>query len=308
MDTDLSYCVVNNDGREYLLECLAAIERNGMPGITTETLVLDNASTDGSVEAVTTNYPEVEIIQLTAKAGKAENDTTLMEHAKGRYCLLLNEDTELKPGSVEALYEAMENDPGAGAAGAQLFDGEDRPYACAWRFPGVKTAFVGAMFLHGRLTVQSEGRLTRKVDWVQSSALMVRREAAEKIGWMDPLFFVYYDECDFAKRLADAGWHTLYVPSAEAIHHNQLSTDLTSGLPRIVEFHRNRDLYMRKHHNRAAALAVRLLTSWTYALRTLASLVMPNAPTNVYAAHARQALLPYSGESLKDRSETRSIP
>jgi len=302
---DLSYCVVNNDGREYLLECLAAIERHGMPGITSETLVLDNASTDGSVHAIMEKHPDVEIIQLVKKAGKAENDTTLMEKARGRYCLLLNEDTELKPGSVEALYESMEADPEAGAAGAQLFDGEDRPYACAWKFPGVETAIIGALFLHGRLTVQSQGQLTRKVDWAQSSALMVRREAAEKIGWMDPQFFVYYDECDFARRLLDAGWHTLYVPGAEAIHHNQLSTDLTSGLPRIVEFHRNRDLYMRKHHNRVAALTVRLLTSWTYGLRTLASLVMPKAPTNVYAAHTRQALFPYSGESLHDRADAK---
>ena len=70
---------------------------------------------------------------------------------------------------------------------------------------------------------------------------------------MDPDFFVYYDECDFAKRLAEAGWHSLYVPAAEAVHHDQLSTDLAAGLPRIVEFHRNRDLYMRKHMGPLAA-------------------------------------------------------
>jgi len=139
-------------------------------------------------------------------------------------------------------------------------------------------------------------------DLAQSSALMVRRIAAEKVGYLDPQFFVYYDECDFAKRLDDAGWHTLYVPSAEAIHHNQLSNDLSSGLPRIVEFHRNRDLYMKKHHSRAEAFAVRLLTAWTYGLRTIASLVLPGAPTKIYAAHTRQALFPYRGEGLADRN------
>ena len=81
---------------------------------------------------------------------------------------------------------------------------------------------------------------------------MVRREAAAEVGYLDPDFFVYYDECDFAKRLADAGWHTLFVPAAEAVHHDQLSTDLAAGLPRIVEFHRNRDLYMRRKHHAAA--------------------------------------------------------
>lgn len=305
MVIDLSYCVVNNDGREYLLECLAAIERYRVPGLKTETLVLDNASTDGSVEAVRERFPDVEVIALPAKTGKAMNDTTLMRHAKGRYCLLLNEDTELKAGSVEELFTAIEADPEAGAAGAQLFTKDGEPYACAWRFPGVGTAAIGATFLHGRFTVQSQGPLTRRVDWAQSSALMVRREAAESIGWMDPEFFVYYDECDFCKRLDDAGWYTLYVPSAEAIHHNQLSTDLSSGLPRIVEFHRNRDLYMNKHHSKPAAWLVRMLTAWTYGLRTIASLVIPGAPTKVYWAHTRQALLPDRGESLRDRAAER---
>ena len=293
---------MNNDGREYLLECLAAIGRFGAPGVESEVLVLDNASTDGSVEAVREKFPSAEVIALEKKQGKAANDSLLMERAQGEFCLLLNEDTELKPGCADALLQAMKADPQAGAAGAQLFDAEDNPYACAWKFPGVGTAFVGALFLHKRFTVESQGPATKKVDWVQSSAMMVRRQAAEKIGWMDPQFFVYYDECDFCKRLADAGYTTLYVPFAEAFHHNQLSNDLTSGLPRIVEFHRNRDLYMRKHHNRVSALAVRVMTAWTYALRTLASLVIPNAPTKVYRAHARQALFPYRGEGLRDRA------
>lgn len=301
-DVDLSYCVVNNDGRDYLMACLKAIDSFHPKRLSREVLVLDNASSDDSVEAVREKFPEVKVLALDRKQGKAANDSLLLDRARGRYCLLLNEDSELRSGSVAALVEAMEADPEAGAAGAQLFDGDGNPYACAWKFPGVETAVVGAMFLHSRLTVQSQGELTRRVDWAQSSALMVRREAAEQIGGLDPQFFVYYDECDFCKRLADAGWHTLYVPSAEAVHHNQLSNDLSSGLPRIVEFHRNRDLYMRKHNSRPAAFAVRVLTAWAYGLRTIASLFMPQAPTRVYAAHARQALFPYRGESLADRN------
>jgi len=130
-----------------------------------------------------------------------------------------------------------------------------------------------------------------------------RREAAAEVGYLNPAFFVYYDECDFCKRLADAGWRTLYVPTAEAVHHDQLSTDLSAGLPRIVEFHRNRDLYMRKHHGRTAAWMVRRLTAWSYALRALAALAVPSRPARVYWVHARQALLPRRGESLRDRAE-----
>jgi GT2 family glycosyltransferase len=120
---------------------------------------------------------------------------------------------------------------------------------------------------------------------------------------MDPAFFVYYDECDFAKRLDEAGWHSLFVPTAEAVHHDQLSTDLGAGLPRIVEFHRNRDRYMRKHHGRASALAVRLLTAWSYAVRALVATAMPRQPARVYWAHARQALFPGHGTSIADAAQ-----
>ena len=297
----LSYCVVNTNGRALLLACLAAIERAHPAGVEREILVLDNASEDGSAEAVRGLGGEIRLIALERRTGKAANDSTLMREASGRYCLLLNEDSELRPGTTEALVAALEADPKAAAAGAQLLDSDGRPVPCAWRFPGVGTAAAGALFLHRWLTVQSKGAVTRPVDWAQSSALMVRREAAAEVGYMDPDFFVYYDECDFAKRLADAGWHSLFVPGAEAVHHDQLSTDLAKGLPRIVEFHRNRDLYMRKHHSRVAALAVRLLTAWSYAVRAVAATFLPSQPAPVYWAHARQALLPNRGESLGDR-------
>ncbi|HEX6666049.1 MAG TPA: glycosyltransferase family 2 protein [Solirubrobacterales bacterium] len=298
----LSYCVVNTNGREYLLACLAAIERTHPAGVDHEILVLDNASEDGSADAVRALGGEIRLIALERRTGKAENDSTLMREARGRYCLLLNEDSELRPGAAEALVGALDADPKAAAAGPQLLDSAGSPVPCAWRFPGVGTALAGAFFLHRWATVQSKGSETRRVDWAQSSALMVRREAAAAVDFMDPAFFVYYDECDFAKRLADAGWHSLFVPAAESVHHDQLSTDLAKGLPRIVEFHRNRDLYMRKHHGPAAALAVRALTAWSYALRALAATVLPNQPAKVYWAHARQALRPARGESIRDRA------
>jgi len=298
----LSYCVVNTNGREYLLACLRAIRETHPEGIEHEILVLDNASTDGSADAVRELGGEIRLIALEQRTGKAANDSRLLREAQGRYCLLLNEDSEIEGGAVAALMAALDEDQRAATAGPQLLDSDRNPVACAWRFPGVGTALAGALFLHRLFTVQSTGMKTRRVEWLQSSALMVRREAAARVDYLDSRFFVYYDECDFAKRLADAGWHALFVPDALAVHHDQLSTDLAAGLPRIVEFHRNRDLYMRLHHGPGAARTVRWLTAWSYACRALAALFIPKQPAKIYWAHAKQALHPERGESLRDRA------
>jgi GT2 family glycosyltransferase len=303
VEPEVSYCVVNTNGREHLLACLAAIEAAHPPGVEREVLVLDNASEDGSADAVR-ELEGIRLIELRRREGKAANDTALLHEASGRYCLLLNEDSELRPGAVQPLLEALESEPDAAVAGAQLLDPSGRKVPCAWRFPGLGTALVGALFLHRLLVVQSRGEETRRVDWVQSSAMLVRRRAAEEVGYLDPGFFVYYDECDFCRRLHDAGLSALYVPRAEAVHEDRLSTDLAGGLPRIVEFHRNRDRYMRKHHSRGSALAVRVLTAWSYGLRSIAALLIPGQPSRVYLAHARQALLPHRGNGLREGAES----
>ena len=296
----LSYCVVNTDGRELLLACLEAIERTRPRALESEVIVLDNASKDGSVEAVRELGREIRLIERERRYGKAENDTALLQQARGRYCLLLNEDAELQPGAAEALLEALEADRGAAVAGAQLLSPDATPQPCAFRLPGPGTAIAGALLLHRWLTVQSKGEASREVGWVPSSAVLVRREAAEQVGWLDPAFFVYSDETDFCKRLGDAGWRILWVPAARAVHHHQLGSDLAGADRRIVEFHRNRDLYLRKHKGRFAALALRPLLAFPYLVRALVALIRPGESAARYLAHARQALLPRRGEGMRE--------
>jgi GT2 family glycosyltransferase len=301
----LSYCVVNTNGREHLRACIDAIRAQDPPGLESEILVLDNRSDDGSVELLAelrAGDERFEVIEPVRRQGKAANDTLLLQQARGEYALLLNEDSELRPGAAAALLAALEGDPRAGAAGAQLLDPAGNPQPCAWRLPGVGTALAQALFLHRILVTESGGSETRVVGWAQSAALLVRRHAAERIGWLDPAFFVYSDETDFCKRLGDAGFHTLYVPAAQAVHHEQLSTDTSSGARRVVEFHRNRDLYMRKHHGPLAAAAVRALTAFSYLPRALAALVLPGHDPRWYLLHARKALVP-RGEGVREAVE-----
>jgi len=299
-EVDLSYCVVNTQQRELLLRALDSIEREQATlKITTEVLVLDNSSTDGSAGAARDHPVVDDLVVLEQRAGKAENDSMLLERASGRYALLCNEDTELQPGATQALYAALEENPQAAAAGAKLLNPDGDAQPSAWRFPGPLTALASALFVHYWTTVQSTGEITKPVDWAQSAALLVRREAGSQIGWLDPQFFVYSDEVDFCKRLSDEGWETLYVPGARAIHHEQLST---GALPekRIVELSRNRDRYMRKHHSRISAALVRWLTAWTYSLRAIAATVLPGHNAARYRAHARASLHPDRGEGLRE--------
>jgi GT2 family glycosyltransferase len=200
---------------------------------------------------------------------------------------------------VQALLDALRHDEGAACAGAQLLDPDGTPQPCAWRFPSVATATAAALFLHRIATVQSGGDAVREVDWIQSSALMVRRSAAAVIGWFDPDFFVYSDETDFQKRLHDAGWRVLYVPQARAVHHEQLASDLAAAQRRITEFHRGRDRYMRKHHGPVQAAVVRLLTAWAYALRAL----LPRHDRRRMLLHASRALMPGRGDGLREAAD-----
>jgi N-acetylglucosaminyl-diphospho-decaprenol L-rhamnosyltransferase len=303
---ELSYCVVNTNGRALLLECLRSIRETHPEGVEHEILVLDNASDDGSAEAVEANFPEARVIRRDRRAGLAENNTLIMSEARGDFCLLLNEDSELLDGAVRELLDALEGDREAAVAGAQLVDPDRRPIPCAWRFPGLETALAQALLLHRRLVTQSHGGdgPPREVGWIQSCTMLIRREVAEGVGYLDTDFFVYSEEVDFQKRMHDTGWRILHVPRARAIHHEQLATDRSpAGRRRIVQFHRGRDLYMQKHHSRPAVLLSRVLWSVSYVPRAIAATFMPGQDPGAYWLHARQALRPDRGEGMREAAE-----
>jgi N-acetylglucosaminyl-diphospho-decaprenol L-rhamnosyltransferase len=216
MDVELTYCVVNTDQRQLLSYCLDAIARErATVEFVTETLVLDNASWDGSADAARAHPVTTDVIALDERRGRGEAASALLRRARGRFCLLLNEDSELEPGATVALHAALAGTDDAGAAGATLVrpDGAQQP--SAWRFPNVGTALLSLAGLKRRLVVQSHGERVRDIDWAPAAALLVRREAAAAVDWIGG------HEIEFCRRLHAAGWRVLYVPEARAVHHEQ---------------------------------------------------------------------------------------
>ena len=206
MAIELSYCVINTDRRPLLGYCLDAIARErAAVDFETETLVLDNASRDGSAGAAREHPATTELIEADRRRSPHESASELLRRARGRFCLLLHEDSELEPGATAALHAALTHADDVAAAGATLVNPDGAQQPSAWRFP--------SRWLRGRLVAQSRGHDIRAVDWAPTAALLVRREAAAAVGWLHP------GEIEFCRRLHAAGWRVLYVPDARAVAH-----------------------------------------------------------------------------------------
>jgi N-acetylglucosaminyl-diphospho-decaprenol L-rhamnosyltransferase len=260
---DVSVSLVNTNSRELLLACLDSLR-----GAAAEIVVLDNASEDGSVEAVRARFPEVRVIAQRYRAGFGANHNTVIRATSGRYVLVLNEDTTSVDWGLERMVAHLDASPRVAVLGPRLVYPDGRVQASAWRFPTPAVAALGLLTL-GRLGVeQSGGAGTRDVDWAMGAALLVRRDALDEVGLFDEGFFIYSEETDLCLRLARAGWRTQYFPSVTVVHHE---SQFSAGIPerRVNEMWQSRHRYWRKHHSSAAARAAAVCTGAQYALRGL---------------------------------------
>ena len=296
----LSYCVVNTNGREYLLACLDAIERTHPAGLEREILVLDNASEDGSAEAVRAlgRRDPADRARAADRQG-ARTTRPCCARRKGAYCLLLNEDSELRPGAAAALLDGARGRPAARRRrGRSCSTPTAEPVPCAWRFPGVGTALAGALFLH-RLADRAEPRRSRpgaSTGRSRARCWCAARRPSE-VGYLDPDFFVYYDECDFCQAASPTPAGTRSTCPAP---RRSTTTSSRPTSPRASPGSSNSTATATSTcastTPASAPSRCAALTAWSYALRALAAAVLPGQPARVYWAHARQALFPNRGE------------
>ena len=263
---DVSVSIVNTSNRELLLACLESLEADPDRRTEVEVIVLDNASEDGSAEAVRERFPQVRLIAQDYRAGFGANHNTVIRASDGRYVYVLNEDTTSQPGSFDRMVAYLDEHPEVAALGPRVVYPDGRHQASAWRFPTPASAALGALTLGRAGVVQSGGDEIRPVDWAMACALLVRRSALDDVGLFDERFFIYSEETDLCYRLAAAGYETVYFPQVTVAHH-VAQTSAKVPERRINEFWRSRHRYWAKHHSRAGARAAAWLMGWQYAVR-----------------------------------------
>ena len=285
---DVSVAIVNTSSRELLAACLESLERDESREVDAEFVVLDNASEDDSVQLVRERFPWVRVVEQRYRAGFGANQNTVFAETSGRYFYVLNEDTLSEPGSLDALVAYLDAHPRVGAVGPKIVYPDGRLQTSAWRFPSPARSALGALTLGRAGIVQSGGDEPRRVDWAMGCALLVRRSAVEGMGLFDEGIFMYVDETDLCRRLAEAGWETHYFPKVTVVH---LESQFSASIPerRIVEHWRSRRRYWRKHHSRPAARAAAFLMGAQFAVRSAIVSVLRRLPERRRPRYATRA-------------------
>jgi N-acetylglucosaminyl-diphospho-decaprenol L-rhamnosyltransferase len=262
--TDLSIIIVSYNTKSLLRDCLASVQRcSGEADI--ETIVVDNKSSDDSCIMVAREFPSVGLIRNPVNSGFTGGNNIGIEQSHGRNVMLLNPDTVVQPGTFRTLLDFMDGHTAAGYCGPRLFnaDGSDQP--SARRFP---TPFSAAFSMSGLAERFPQSRHTLELpmnnktaqpvlaDWLSGACLMVRREAIKNVGLLDTGFFMYFEETDWCRRLAKAGWSGWLVPSTGVIHLGGQSVGgRRSTAPfwgnHPVHWLRSRRYYMQKHFGRS---------------------------------------------------------
>ena len=235
----LSVVIPTRNTRELTLACLQSLHDHAVPGI--EVVVVDDAGTDDTPEAVSRAFPSVRVLRSPEASGFTVTANRGMAAASGEVILLLNSDTEVLERSLDALLAAFE-DGRMGVAGALLSypDGSDQ-----WSGgsePGLLWLFVQASGLGpllGRLPLRRRpsrraggSAAPRTVDWVTGAALAVSRRALDQVGPLDERFVFYAQDLDFCLRVRDAGWAVRIVPRCRIVHHHGYSISGTRATVR----------------------------------------------------------------------------
>ncbi len=252
----LSVAIVNWNTTNLLAACVRSI-LTFPPKSDCEIIVVDNDSKDFEEQQFRAEFPAVKLIRNSENAGYAKGNNQALKEAQGDYILLLNPDTEVTEGALDALVEFMDGHPSAGAAGAKLIrpNGDVDRSVRSFPYPGpIGWEYVGLARLFPRSKVFGAYRMTwfgydseAQVDQPMGSALIIRTKTLREIGTMDESFPIFFNEVDWLYRAKQAGWQTYFVPGAVVVHHGGSSTKQVRRKEMVRESHRSLLRFYAKH-------------------------------------------------------------
>lgn len=274
----ISAVIVSYNSAAYLPDCLRSLRSEGVDDV----VVVDNASTDGSVGVVRATDPGATVVEAGANLGFGTAANRGVAAAGGEYVLILNPDTVVEPGTVKALSEALDRDPGLAAVGPRMENLDGSLYPSVRRFPDLTVA-VGHAFLglvwpgnpatrRYRMLDWDHDRPASDVDWVGGACMLVRRRAFDVVAGFDEEYFMYVEDVDLCWRLGQAGWRIGYEPGARVVHALGGSSR-AAPYRMIAEHHRSLYRFVSKSSAGArrgllpavaAGLAVRTVAAWAH--------------------------------------------
>jgi GT2 family glycosyltransferase len=272
----VSVVIVSWNAREFLLQCIDSVSEQ-LGDVSAEIIVVDNASSDGSAEAVRHRFPHVRIIQNAQNVGFAAANNIGIQKSTGKYLFLINSDIVLRRACISRLCSYMERQPKVGMAGPTILNGDLTLQDSVRPFPTLGATLVRALGLD-RIRSDSpkrqSGLRTRisgdyEADILSGCFWVIRRVALADVGLLDPGFFMYAEDKDLCVRFWRAGWIAAYVPAAQAIHYGGASSS-NQPVRFYVEMHRANIRYWRKHHGRVGENVVRAIMLVHQVVRLLA--------------------------------------
>ncbi len=279
---DLSIIIVSYNTREFTLSCLESIYQNNPDRYSLEIFVVDNASSDGTVEAIAKKFPRVKLFANNENRGYAAANNQAISQTNADYVLLLNSDTLVLENSLEVMIDFMKNHPEVGASGCKLVlpDGS-LDLACKRSFPTPETSFYHAVglskrfprhqrFGHYNLSYLNENE-THEVDCLVGAFMMVRREAIEEVGVLDEQFFMFGEDIDWCYRIKQVGWKIVYFPKAVTLHYKGTSCKRNIWKA-TYEFHRAMLVFYNKHYRNKYNPLVRALIYFGIGVKLLIAL------------------------------------
>jgi GT2 family glycosyltransferase len=280
---DLSILIVTYNSERLVDALLHGLARQ-TTGLSAEVVVVDNASHDGTADAIAARHPGVRLLRSARNLGFAAGNNLAAQHARGRVLLLLNPDALPEPGCVARGLALMQGDPGVGLAGARLLGEDGQTQPSARMFPtllneALVLSGLAARFPHSRFFGQldrswADPALAAPVDWVPGAFALIRRDLFQRLGGFDERFFLYYEEVDLCRRVREAGLRVQYWPELRVRHIGGVSartvagaTVASAGSQLTLWRARSGLLYYRKNHGWAVAWAVNRLERGWHALR-----------------------------------------